>query len=71
MFVKTKTVLEKIVFNEEEKKFMRELSKVIDEECKFHDSCDSCPFQGIFYQECGDFSATLDNLTKIDSITDF
>lgn len=57
MEIKTKKVVENITFNENEKQFMRNLANAMDEECKNHFSCETCPF--FTEGSCEDFRGTL------------
>lgn len=59
MEIKTKKVVESVTFNEDEKQFMRNLANAMEEECKNHVSCETCPFVEGSYDACKGFIDTL------------
>ena len=72
MEIKTKKILDQILFAEEEKNFMRTLADTIQEECKNHDSCETCPFiksaPDFCYCSCTDFAEFLEAFADAGSI---
>ena len=64
MEIKTKKVVESVTFNEDEKQFMRNLANTMEEECKNHFSCETCPFDGRGYDTCEGFIDALRNFAS-------
>lgn len=73
MKIKTKKVLDQILFTEEEKDFMRTLADTMNEECENHVSCETCPFKksapSLCYCNCAEFTESLKAFADAESIT--
>lgn len=72
MQIKTKKILDQILFTEKEKNFMRTLADTLQKECENHVSCETCPFGKISpnrcYCNCTDFVDFLRDFADAGSI---